>query len=703
MCEPPQKKAKNTCDAAQLADQATADAIAWLRDESHEVPKRKEMLVVADLLEKHPTRGDQQTWFGLCKSMGVSRQTKNMETSKWDNRPLPDIKRDIRDAFVRHIKTAQAVTGADDSAQSNAQSFGEHVSSSASQQAAHESTVQTDAQTVPGPAPKKQRVDLTCYFSAMQAGVSPKDIRENIANPNQDGSSTRSGADVASASSAAQRATRQTSEKAATSPLKPGLEAELVECEEWLRKEGKHPETLAIVEELWNENLTRKAGRWMRKQLNITCTREQETDMTALRERCLREVLALVDRYRTPFFSKMPLPAGGSPPADSAPSNAPAAQEPFGEYWWLLDVRKASRSLQDSESDFLAVVAQDDVAKVRLQLRQLSARLNTAKLKKMIPANEVRLKHVRTKYWYQTEGALQSKAHWADTSWIHYALSKDALCQLEKLSKEAALEQPASLKITSDAFMTMCRSTTDRPMSPFMANMEDWKIRPDLNTSHCIRHLALIELKGYKYQMLPLEHERLLEIITQARQERAQQAIPGIMKTEEEFFNEVVEQLEIFIGSPDNVFANRRFLALKEWDATVVRQTLLDMVERCGQCMKDARIDIAEFSRDAAHFATLSVLWRLLDKPQVQTRMTHWSCVLAAHKLYVPAEDVHGNDFLASHCPDPHAHQSGVREQPALQEGPGQAVATAPVVCELCGKGFCGRDAVRLWCSDAVR
>ena len=85
----------------------------------------------------------------------------------------------------------------------------------------------------------------------------------------------------------------------------------------------------------------------MNKQLNVVWTRDQRKDLSGPRAKCITEVLARVDRYSKPFFSKMPLPAEDAPPADSAPSSGPGKAVPYGEYWWLAYVRKALRALND--------------------------------------------------------------------------------------------------------------------------------------------------------------------------------------------------------------------------------------------------------------------------------------------------------------------------------------------------------------------
>ena len=54
-------------------------------------------------------------------------------------------------------------------------------------------------------------------------------------------------------------------------------------------------------------------------------------------------------------------------------------------------------------------------------------------------------------------------------------------------------------------------------------------------------------------------------------------------------------------------------------------------------------------------------------------------------------------EHLASQCLPNHYDASGV-SQPAGLEQSGQAVASAPVVCELCHKGFSGFDTFTLHC-----
>ena len=70
-------------------------------------------------------------------------------------------------------------------------------------------------------------------------------------------------------------------------------------------------------------------------------------------------------------------------------------------------------------------------------------------------------------------------------------------------------------------------------------------------------------------------------------------------------------------------------------------------------------------------------------------------------RQYVPGDEIEPEavrqKHLASQCLPRHYDDSGV-SQPAALEQAGQAIASAPVTCELCHIGFCGLDKFRRHC-----
>ena len=124
------------------------------------------------------------------------------------------------------------------------------------------------------------------------------------------------------------------------------------------------------------------------------------------------------------------------------------------------------------------------------------------------------------------------------------------------------------------------------------------------------------------------------------------------------------------------------------------KMSLRKMVKDLNNALEKQGIDMTVLK--ANQFAALSVYYAKF-LTQATTRTKHWlnrrySCGL---RQYVSGHDIEPNEtqqgHLASQCLPNHYDCSG-DSQPAGLEQSGQAIASAPVVCELCHKGFSGFD-----------
>ena len=95
------------------------------------------------------------------------------------------------------------------------------------------------------------------------------------------------------------------------------------------------------------------------------------------------------------------------------------------------------------------------------------------------------------------------------------------------------------------------------------------------------------------------------------------------------------------------------------------------------------------------HVATLSVYYALFlksDNRRSVNGLARWCFGL---RKYVAGADIEVGPekraHLASQCLPQHFDDSGVPQPTVLHTG-GQAIAAAPVTCELCGVGFAGYD-----------
>ena len=103
------------------------------------------------------------------------------------------------------------------------------------------------------------------------------------------------------------------------------------------------------------------------------------------------------------------------------------------------------------------------------------------------------------------------------------------------------------------------------------------------------------------------------------------------------------------------------------------------------------------------HFATLCVYYSMfLRKSNMRPRneLARWCSGI---KAYIPGGKIEPEESryenLASQCLPAHYDPSGV-PQPAGLNKSGQAIASAPVTCELCHVGLAGFDSLREHCAQ---
>ena len=107
--------------------------------------------------------------------------------------------------------------------------------------------------------------------------------------------------------------------------------------------------------------------------------------------------------------------------------------------------------------------------------------------------------------------------------------------------------------------------------------------------------------------------------------------------------------------------------------------------------------------------ATAAVYLHLFVAPPLH-RMSRWHARISPKQIYIPADKIQEClHTLASHSMPLHASGRDIAKSDedavpsrvphvSCHEGPGQAIVTAPVVCELCHEGFIGKDALCRHC-----
>ena len=165
-----------------------------------------------------------------------------------------------------------------------------------------------------------------------------------------------------------------------------------------------------------------------------------------------------------------------------------------------------------------------------------------------------------------------------------------------------------------------------------------------------------------------------------------------------EMLHAAEQRLIAYSADPTWSYAQARFLKLK--GATMDRQSQLrDMVQKLAEAFENENVDPAAFKPN--HFASLSAYHAIcLRKGDSRPRngLNRWCFGLRG---YVPGECIETKEekqeHLASQCLPRHYDASGAA-QPAGQNLPGRAIASAPVACELCHVGLAGRDKLKSHC-----
>ncbi len=126
-----------------------------------------------------------------------------------------------------------------------------------------------------------------------------------------------------------------------------------------------------------------------------------------------------------------------------------------------------------------------------------------------------------------------------------------------------------------------------------------------------------------------------------------------------------------------------------------VQTQLRGMVEQLVDAFDKNGVPATAFNPN--HLATLSVYFAKfvrIEKQTPQNGLARWCWGL---KRTVPGDSSESEDHLASQCLPRHYDDSGAPQLDVLEQA-GQAIASAPVTCELCHVGLQGHDTLRQHC-----
>ena len=243
-------------------------------------------------------------------------------------------------------------------------------------------------------------------------------------------------------------------------------------------------------------------------------------------------------------------------------------------------------------------------------------------------------------------------------------------------------------------FYAACRSPDRRQLEPFPTSLDSQCGRGRFKPYQCLEQLALIELVDAHAEKI-YRHEDLLDRIRTQRQREVSEC-----RVLSEVLDSATQRLVNYSLDSACVSVNARFLNLQGTKAER-QEKLSSMVQTLADAFEKERVDATAFKPN--HFATLSVYYALFlkkDNSKSVNGLARWCFGL---RKYVPGCEIEAESdkraHLASQCLPRHFDDTGA-VQPAGLERSGQAIASAPVTCELCHVWLAGHDKLVQHCRE---
>ena len=104
-------------------------------------------------------------------------------------------------------------------------------------------------------------------------------------------------------------------------------------------------------------------------------------------------------------------------------------------------------------------------------------------------------------------------------------------------------------------------------------------------TSQDIRHLARINMKGCRYQQLPLTNSQLFKVLRKNAESASHE-----LETELEYIQEAQQRLHEFATDPGNAYAGIRFLNMQRSDPKAVQAATDKIVDDLVNLMNDNKL-----------------------------------------------------------------------------------------------------------------
>ena len=528
---------------------------------------------------------------------------------------------------------------------------------------------------------------------------------------------------------------------------------ELTECETWLQTEpaaqalgSRLPEALRVTTILKSLTPTEKE---LKSAASFLSRRFSKVSHVQMQESFTKDFLERYRIWRKGGMFVRSSATSAFPEISLADAVVPLQARSIANMWWLLDLRNASQIVRKLRTSHPKAMSEKDWKTLIARLTCLLKR-TTRKQVRSIP--RLKDENLQAQTWLKAAEVFKNNPKLAkrangeeskemDHDWhnaIHYDLSKHVVHQILRLQQHCASldmrlerstdEMPSPAQAGNDqaalptspgniddasesnvlpladedqakASTTAKQTTSVREfvkrylehpcIVPFDSVYEKW---PKL-----LRHLACLELGNVDYCQLPLSDEHVLEHIGTNHDQRSRTC-----ETEEDLIVEAKACLRKFLSNVRYYCANQRLVPglhlLERHHRFIKGDTLVDQL--VDFFASDAIPENARTSWLRLHpyrLATLSVYFHVLVTPN-ENKGSQWHAYIKPAEEYIPADQISSMPVLASQCQPSHVRPSDADEpicEECVTEQPGQAVATPPVVCELCHKFFMGRDSLK--------
>ena len=209
-------------------------------------------------------------------------------------------------------------------------------------------------------------------------------------------------------------------------------------------------------------------------------------------------------------------------------------------------------------------------------------------------------------------------------------------------------------------FLDMCRSRPDNlPYCVFQEHIETL----NASVSQDIKHLTLIDVKGCKYQQLPLTNSHLFEFVQKHAENRSKHEA----ETEFEYIGAAQQRLHEFAVHPDNAYESIRFLGMKTRDAQEVQAATEKIVENLLKLMGDNELGHVWAEKWHPHRFAAVATYAYIFLADLTDTTSRWNWMVDPKRIYIPIDQIESLPRLASHYP-PSPEMLGVDAMPSRVE-----------------------------------